>query len=122
MQAQGGPSRAELWDKGPQSTPDLHLCLQTPVQTSSLSLKRKAIPTSVIVGSIPPPSKLEFGFSISAFLPVCISGWEGEKMRWLWQNVKEEEANFWNVHLKKKEYTHTTIYSLSHSILIMSTC
>lgn len=25
MQAQGGPSRAELWDKGQQSTPDSHL-------------------------------------------------------------------------------------------------
>lgn len=25
MQAQGGPSRAELWDKGQWSTPDTHL-------------------------------------------------------------------------------------------------
>lgn len=69
MQAQGGPSRAELWDKGPQSTPDLHLWLKTPVQTSSLPLKQKASPTSVILGSIFSPSKLEFGFSISAFFP-----------------------------------------------------
>lgn len=114
MQAQGGPSRAELWDKGPQSTPDLHLWLKTPVQTSRLPLKQKAIPTSVIVGSIFPPSKLEFGFSISAFLHVCISGWEGEKMRWLWQNVKEEEANFWNVHLKKNQTLRFTVYPIAY--------
>lgn len=35
MQAQGGPSRAELWDKGQQSTPDSPLGLKTPAQTSS---------------------------------------------------------------------------------------
>lgn len=36
------------------------------------------------------------------FLPVCFSGWEGEKTRCLWQDGKKkkvgEEANFWNVH------------------------
>lgn len=34
MQAQGGPSRAELWDKGQQGTPDSYLGLKTPVHTS----------------------------------------------------------------------------------------
>lgn len=29
MQAQGGPSRAELWDKGQQGSPDSYLGLKT---------------------------------------------------------------------------------------------
>lgn len=55
MQAQGGPSRAELWDKGQQSTPDSPLGLKTPAQTSSRPPKQnKATPMQFMGGSMFP--------------------------------------------------------------------
>lgn len=49
MQAQGGPSRAELWDKGQESTPDSHLCLKTFCSNQQLAseAKQKATPDAV---------------------------------------------------------------------------
>lgn len=57
MQAQGGPSRAELWDKGQQSTPDSFTSLtenSCSNQQSASKAKRKATPMRFIVGSIFP--------------------------------------------------------------------
>lgn len=37
MQAQGGPSRAELWDKGQQGSPDSYLGLKTSSKSKTKS-------------------------------------------------------------------------------------
>lgn len=66
MQAQGGPSRAELWDKGQQSTPESHLWLKTP-QTGSRPPKQnqKATPMRFMEGSV-------FPFEIEIWFNVCL--------------------------------------------------
>lgn len=71
MQAQGGPSRAELWDKGQQSTPESHLWLKTP-QTGSRPPKQnqKATPMQFMVGSMF-PFEIEIWFNVFSR---CISG------------------------------------------------
>lgn len=116
MQAQGGPSRAELWDKGQQSTPDSHLN-ENSRSNQPPKLNKKLFLMPFIGGSIIPFERKHLVELV--FLPVCVSGW----MRWLWQNEVGEEANFWNVHVKKKEKGVTTINSLSWCTpIIMLTC
>lgn len=57
------------------------------------------------------------------FLPVRISGWEGEKMRWLWRKKKWEKKPTFEMYTFSKQRKKTpTIYSLSHCTLIMPTC
>lgn len=41
MQAQGGPSRAELWDKGQRGTPDSYLGPKKLLFTPAVSLRSK---------------------------------------------------------------------------------
>lgn len=73
MQAQGGPSRAELWDKGQQGSPDSYLGLKT----SSKSKTKKLSLCIEEAISLLHQNLVRFIF----FLPVCRSGREGEKMR-----------------------------------------
>lgn len=115
MQAQGGPSRAELWDKGQQGTPDSHLWLKTPVHTSCRppKAKQKAIPMPFRVRKHF-PFEIKIWLDLRFFSPFFVVaggrgggggevggvGVENEVI----ETEKEagEEANFWNVHVKKK--------------------
>lgn len=94
MQAQGGPSRAELWDEGQQSAPDSHLWLKTLVQTSSRPPRQneKLSWCCFTVGSIfPLESRIWLIFLKCFFSLFVLVGGRGRKK-------VGEEANFWNVH------------------------
>lgn len=117
MQAQGGPSRAELWDKGQRSTPDSHLCLKTPVQTCSRPPKQnKSHPDAVYSRkhfSLRNKRLVEFQF----FSLLVLVG--GEEMRSLWQKKKkwERKPTFEMYTFPKKEKKNPlqyTVYPIAH--------
>lgn len=125
MQAQGGPSRAELWDTGRQSTPDSHLWPNTPVQTSSPPPKRnkvqkkkkKAVLTRFIVRK---HLSLRNFWMDSRFLPVGIGGWKGgEKWGDRDGKTKEKKTNrekkpTFEMYTFKKTKLQYTVYPIAH--------
>lgn len=115
MQAQGGQSRAELWDKGQRSTPDSHLWPKTPVLTCSRPPKQnKSYPDAVYSRKHFSLRNKTFGW-ISVILPVRISGWEGRKWGHYDRKKKwERKPTFEMYTFPKKKNLEYTVYPNAH--------
>lgn len=105
MQAQGGPSRAELWDKGQQGSPDSYPGLKTSSKskTKSLSLCCSEEAVSLLCQNL-----VKFVFLVSLFVEA--GGGENEvivtESKWEKKPTSEMYTN-----QKNKKYT---VYPTAH--------
>lgn len=100
MQAQGGPSRAELWDKGQQGSPDSYLGLKT-----SSKSKTKSYPYII--------QKKQFSLLHQNLVNSCfysrLSQWKGEgENEVIVTEYKGEKKPTFEMYIQKKEKIQST--------------